>query len=637
MAAAAAAPAAMEVDEVVAGSAAAKVLAPQATANGPAPSSAAPLSLFVLRTIKSMQSQHGLRHGDYLRYRQYCTRKLRRLYKSLKFLHGRGKYQKKTLKPADVTDVRHLHILLMNAERGWAYGMELKQLAGGPTPQQRWHLVKRFAKGARWAEQLATMCAAKADSRSVLEAEAYHSWMLGNVLLERENDLESALSKTVYDQLSTVGSAEDSSLFRQRSEELAPLIKYCEYKLGRAGKGGDLSQLRTIGDETDDAGTTDLLQSKLEEVMGQMRSQQAAAMADIEWRGRKLPVRKDQTRVCVLKGEELVTEARKATTLEKKMSLYDKAFIAFSDARRHINDDMTEASSAGASSDARAELQALSSAVAGMLLERTIERNLLLVRVARSKLQRQNVLLTSVGEEKLEERSKDERSRDRDKDKAKPQDLVRLYDILLQNIADLSETALGDTGAKAYAEECAARKAAFTAERCFYIGLSYAVENQYAEAVALFSRAEERAQTAIALLKQHRSSDQQSISDVEELLNRCRAHRAFSHAQGCAQLAHSKDTVHKGVSQMSLKDKSGADATQEKPRLLVDALQEYIAASANPQQGEPLIAQLPPPFQAVPHRPIVLDTAFNAIQYPSLAHRTKKADKKTGLFGWFRR
>ena len=42
------------------------------------------LSLHVLSTIKNSQMQNGLRHGDYQRYRQYCSRRLHRLRKSLK-------------------------------------------------------------------------------------------------------------------------------------------------------------------------------------------------------------------------------------------------------------------------------------------------------------------------------------------------------------------------------------------------------------------------------------------------------------------------------------------------------------------------------------------------------------------------
>jgi hypothetical protein len=38
--------------------------------------------------------------------RQYCARRLRSLYKATKFLHGKGRYQKKRLELQHVTDGR---------------------------------------------------------------------------------------------------------------------------------------------------------------------------------------------------------------------------------------------------------------------------------------------------------------------------------------------------------------------------------------------------------------------------------------------------------------------------------------------------------------------------------------------------
>ena len=49
------------------------------------------LSLDIFDVIKSAQAQHGLRHGDHARYRQYCSRRLHRIRKGLKFMHGKGR------------------------------------------------------------------------------------------------------------------------------------------------------------------------------------------------------------------------------------------------------------------------------------------------------------------------------------------------------------------------------------------------------------------------------------------------------------------------------------------------------------------------------------------------------------------
>jgi hypothetical protein len=108
------------------------------TTTAPAPSS--PIALPVLATVRAARARHGLRTGDYGRYRcvrwvvvgvdrtgfvcdeahrsvfsppfpslpnqnsAYCTRKLGRLYRNLKLTHGRGKYQKRPIDAATVTE-----------------------------------------------------------------------------------------------------------------------------------------------------------------------------------------------------------------------------------------------------------------------------------------------------------------------------------------------------------------------------------------------------------------------------------------------------------------------------------------------------------------------------------------------------
>eukprot|EP00919_Chromeraceae_sp_WS-2016_P003641 GHVR01008867.1.p1 GENE.GHVR01008867.1~~GHVR01008867.1.p1 ORF type:complete len:107 (+),score=25.57 GHVR01008867.1:46-366(+) len=56
--------------------------------------------------IVTRQRQHnGLRHHDYHRYRQYCTRRLDRVRTVVGFKHGRHRYTHKTI-PLDITDIR---------------------------------------------------------------------------------------------------------------------------------------------------------------------------------------------------------------------------------------------------------------------------------------------------------------------------------------------------------------------------------------------------------------------------------------------------------------------------------------------------------------------------------------------------
>jgi signal recognition particle subunit SRP68 len=45
-------------------------------------------------------------------YRRYCTARLRRLYKSLKFTHGRGKYTRRAINESTVTEVRCVLLII---------------------------------------------------------------------------------------------------------------------------------------------------------------------------------------------------------------------------------------------------------------------------------------------------------------------------------------------------------------------------------------------------------------------------------------------------------------------------------------------------------------------------------------------
>lgn len=91
-----------------------------------------------------------------------------------------------------------MQIPLMNAERAWAYSMDLKKEAennSAKASNKRHHSIQRLAKAAAWAAELARLAAERCDTRGALEAEAYASWMGGLLALEREADWHSALAQ----------------------------------------------------------------------------------------------------------------------------------------------------------------------------------------------------------------------------------------------------------------------------------------------------------------------------------------------------------------------------------------------------------------------------------------------------------
>lgn len=68
---------------------------------------------------------------------------------------------------------------------------------------------------------------------------------------------------------------------------------------------------------------------------------------------------------------------------------------------------------------------------------------------------------------------------------------------------------------------------------------------------------------------------------------------------------------------------TGAD---KKDKFLAEKLDVYEpAVSDSNTKVPPRIEAFPPAFQAIPRNPIVLDLAYNMIEFPSLDNRMKKA------------
>merc|ERR1719277_2796557 len=134
--------------------------------------------------------------------------------------------------------MRFLEIPMVQAERAWSYGVQLKAdnaAASVFNPQFRHHAVQRFAKAMKWAQMLEALCKVHGDQRSQLEAEAYTSFLEGTYLLEKE-EWQEALSKLqrckrVCEHLALASEQVDSTLFKSKALLLAPLVRECKYNL----------------------------------------------------------------------------------------------------------------------------------------------------------------------------------------------------------------------------------------------------------------------------------------------------------------------------------------------------------------------------------------------------------------------
>jgi signal recognition particle subunit SRP68 len=444
--------------------------------------------LEILPFIKQSQNQRGLRHGDYQRYRHYCSRRMRRIRRLLNFTYGhRHRFQKKVLTVEKVTELRYLYLPLVCAERSWAMAMELKQEINSD-PRKKFHLLRRLKKAAKHAKHLLQLSEAceRCDARTRLEAQAYKCWMSANVKFEQQKWQQSleefGQCQTIYEKLGGAVPDDQKAVYAQRVEEMVPNIRYCAYNIGDSTDVAELVKLRP-----DAPG----LASKIDDVLSKTQEKAASSLSEVMWREQRLPVRNERLRVGLIKLQQLEGELRGRRTAdgdEGKMEMYEQLLMECQDAMQIVREDIAAETSLSEKKkrSQKAEvhvdtLRQLMDYLTHFKLTVAIDRNLHLFQTMKNP--------------KPGARN------------AKPEEFVRVFDILLQHVTDLGDI-LGaeDLTSQKY---IAALTLAFKSFRCYYLSESYVVMRKWAEAVGLLDRALEHVTQS---LEQYRSLEQGTVS-----------------------------------------------------------------------------------------------------------------------------
>jgi len=297
----------------------------------------AAFSLKILPLTVGLHQKHGLRHNDYQRYRQYCSRRLARVRKATKMVQGeKRKFNKKEINAENLKEEKHLEIPLMTTERAWAYAMQLK-FETNTEPRKRYHMVNRLRKAEKEAAKLekTAMEAERCDARTKLEAQAYRAWIAGALKFETQEwsaaTEQLTAAKTIYEKLSSALSEEEAGLCKQRMAGIVPSLRFCAYNSGDTGAKQDLMNLR---------GANAAGGQEVEELLNQAREEQAATLQEVEWRGRKMAVRAEKVRVFLLREQELKEELEEDANA--RMETYEGLLMDCKDAIQALREELNE-------------------------------------------------------------------------------------------------------------------------------------------------------------------------------------------------------------------------------------------------------------------------------------------------------
>ncbi|KAG7210457.1 hypothetical protein KM043_011985 [Ampulex compressa] len=533
-------------------------------------------SLEILKIIKEAQQQHGLRHGDYQRYRGYCSRRLRRLRKVLKVPQGdRRHFKRKDITVVMVSDDKFLQVPLVMAERAWSYAMQLRQ-ESNTEPRKKFHLISRLRKAATYSLQLQELIEnVNCDARTKLEAQAYVAWMHGSLHFELQlwkNAMENLKkAQVVYGKLASALPETEQVMYNARVEELAPSLRYCAYNIGDTTAIDDLMQMRgQLSGE---------LLTNLDSLMAQTREKQANA-EEVVWRGKSCGTIPPRAAGLLIADSRLNQTLEKATSNQAKIDLLEAHLIDCKDAISAVR-DFFKNELKNKDNDKVSPPQHLITYLQYIRLSRTLERNLTLVKAA----------------EELE--------------KAKPQDIVRLYEAALHNLVEISQ--LQDD--EEYLREQEAKTKAYRAFRCYYMAKSLANLHRWREAMALYQRSAQHVKDAL----QYSNVLPETLTDA--------LHKLESSIDGARYAAHAHSVLEEGQ-----EEETGTNKHAKTKKPLYERLHEYREDPALLTK-QPNVYKVPPVMQTIPCKPLFFDLAFNMVEFPDLSEKLGDQAKKGGQAG----
>lgn len=330
-------------------------------------------------------------------------------------------------------------------------------------------------------------------------------------------------------------------------------------------------------------------------------------MHEVEWRGRRVTVRPEKVRLFLIALQDLDKSVAGAQTVQAKIDILENILMDCKDAITAIKEEIKNDPKlkTAAENQQMSGINYLLSYMMYLRLVRTIERNNLLVQQA-EEARKNNVQI--------------------DGKKVRPQDLTRLYEIILQNYVELQQLP-GFENDAAYQKEIENELRAYKAFRCYYIAQVLTGLRRFREALAMLERCSTYTTESLA----SKLLDKQLLEKLRVLQKDIESCKFEVHA----------DSVLEDEDDEESKYTSGKSYKEKKP--LVDRLDDYREESQVLTKN-PNIFKMPPPMEAVPCKPLFFDLACNFIEFPNLDDKTGVANSKKqgagitglvkGFLGW---
>ena len=552
------------------------------------------VSLDLLKEVKEMQLQHGLRSDDFGRYHKYITRRLHTLRGQLNLSNDKKKFLNKHVTVHIANDPRHVMMLVLEVERAWASAEadKAQMAAAEPTVSTsvlHHHIRNRMNKAQKWTAKLVTIVEAIGDARLKAETTGYVQEIAGRAALSH-NDFADAkkafrAARDAFYGLHKQSTQEQWSLVVAKIRECDDRVLYAMQRLGEdASKyNPPMDAVKSVGEDA----------------------------AQVKWLGRPITV-------ISIKVKELLRSANEANKQRddfqksrdcvslvnaqpRLLEFFDRSIGFYNDAISHCQQDIRD------NVGDRIPMQLLEHYLRYLLHNTTLERTQFVIDVYARRFRQTRAAIESKipGALPLPSVEGDgvtaaNASANFDTTyAASPMEIVHLYDQAIEAITKI--TVLPGVEDDDEMNDLVNDKLALCrAGRLYYAGEGWVISDNRALALA-------------------------SYQEVDKILSEVKGKDAKTTAKKLSKAA--RTAITRLAALPYLQDTASSDAAGPSSKLhddiaLADAPKEFKACKK--------FVRLPPDYQSVPVKPVFVDIASTFIDMPSTSSATAAPSKSGG-------
>ena len=603
----------------------------------------------ILLVTASMQHQNGLRVNDYRRYAHFCKKKINKLRKIFKLTQGKKKFQKVPITSDKLKDNKILLISILECERNWAYGMFHKQeltAIGEDIKRLRHQITRKFQRASTNAKTIFEMCQKVGDTQTQLEAEAYYAFIFSNFLIFKRNFSEALnllkKASNIYERISQLKDSIESLEYKDKINNIKTSMRLCLDNLSNSKD--------KIDDEEEFEKNVNVEDIELSEKIEEIKKKNIESNAknpdqyEIKYHGMNLPIKNEKLKNLFIKLEELSTKIEKEENLTKKIALFQDYYNKIDEMIKIVKKEKTEENSQQAENFSKIYSKILNY-IENLRLKKYIEKNLSFIKDYSKDFENVETITLLFEKDNLKLR-------------VKPQEIIKLYDNLLEYQGQLINLEKENPD-QSYLIDLNYKDKIYSLFKVFFAGLFYILNKKFMDAYTIMHYFQEKVKEANEFFELHNLTNVTSLKLLKEstgvyehlcvfIINSAFVKMSKENEKNNRMQIDDKKKETKKIKYNPylynvMQEDGKNELTKDNFDMMGDNIkisyQDYIeATSKNNFNNYTQIMQLPPNTKLIPPKPIVFDLTYEQFSYPNLEEKTKKQQK--GFLGrtfgyWF--